>query len=65
MKIVIDNLTIYADGYIPNLEEKSIQFFKEKSDLDDIPPLRVDGEMLSDFGKEILCVASRKYWIFR
>lgn len=55
MQIVIDNKTIYADGYIPNPEELSVQFCREKSALDYIPPIKIDDEMLSEFGKEILC----------
>ena len=55
MEIVIDNITIIADGYIPISEELAVQFYKDKSDLDYIPPIKVDADMLSDFGKEILC----------
>lgn len=53
--IVIDNTSIYADGYIPIQKENAIQLYKEKSVLDYIPPIKVDANMLSDFGKEILC----------
>ena len=55
MQIVIDDVNIIADGYIPILEEKTVQFYREKSELDYIPPIKVDADMLSDFGKEILC----------
>lgn len=55
MQIVIDDVNIIADGYIPISEEKAVQFYREKSELDYIPPIKVDADMLSDFGKEILC----------
>ena len=55
MQIVIDNQIIHADGYIPIPEENAVQMYREKSDLDYIPPIKVDAEMLTDFGKEILC----------
>lgn len=55
MHVVINNQIIYADGHIPIPEEKAVQFYREKSDLDYIPPIKVDVDMLSDFGKEILC----------
>ncbi len=55
MRIVIDGISIYADCYIFNSEEKTVQFYREKSDLDYIPPIEVDADMLSDFGMEILC----------
>lgn len=54
IKIVIGEKTIYADGYIPIPEENAVQFYIEKSDLDYIPPIKVDADKLSDFGKEIL-----------
>jgi len=53
MRLVIDGISIYADCYIS--EEKTVQFYREKSDLDCIPPIKVDADMLSDFGREILC----------
>lgn len=49
------NTVLCADGYIPIPEENVIQFYIEKSDLDFIPPIKVDADMLTDFGKEILC----------
>lgn len=49
------SVIIDADGYIAISEEKTVQFYREKSDLDYIPPIKVDADMLSDFGKEILC----------
>lgn len=55
MQIAINNKTIYADGYISIPEEKAVQFYREKSDLDHMPPIKIDEDMLSDFGKEILC----------
>ena len=56
IQIVIGNKSFYADGYIPNSKEKSIQFYRQRSDLDYIPSIKVKGDMLSDFGKEILGV---------
>lgn len=53
MQVVIGNVNIIADGYIPIPEENAIQFYREKSILDFIPPIRIDVEMLTDFGKEI------------
>ena len=53
IQIVIGDANILADGYIPILEENAIQFYREKSDLDYIPPIKVDADMLSDFGKKI------------
>ena len=55
MNIVINNQIIYADGYIPIPKEKAVQFYKEKAVLDYIPPIKVDADMLSDFGSGILC----------
>jgi hypothetical protein len=54
IKIVGKGITIYADGYIENPNEKSIQFYLEKSDLDYIPPIKVNENMLSDFGRTVL-----------
>jgi hypothetical protein len=53
MKVVIGNVNIIADGYIPIPEKNAIQFYREKSILDYIPPIRINTEMLTDFGKEI------------
>ena len=55
IEIVINNQIIYADGYIPIPEEKAVQFYREKSDLDYMPPIKVDADTLLDFGKGILC----------
>lgn len=54
MRIIINNKTIYADGYIANPNDLSIQFYREKSILDVIPPIKVSEDMLSDFGREII-----------
>jgi hypothetical protein len=59
MQIVIGNKSFYADGYIPNLKEKAIQFYRKRSDLDYIPPIKIKDDMLSNFGKEILEVKRR------
>lgn len=55
MQVIIGDINIIADRYIPISEENAIQFYREKSILDYIPPIRVNAEALSDFGKEILC----------
>lgn len=52
--IVIGDKSIYADGYILNPKEKSVLFYREKSDLDYIPPIKVNANVLSDFGRELL-----------
>jgi hypothetical protein len=54
MTIDIGNKRIYADGYIANPSDLSIQFYREKSILDVIPPIKVSENMLSDFGREII-----------
>ena len=54
IEIVIGNKSFYADGYIPNSKEKSIQFYRKRSDLDYMPPIKIKDDILSDFGKEIL-----------
>lgn len=53
MTIDIANKKIYADGYIANPHDLSIQFYREKTDLDYIPPIKVSENMLSDFGREV------------
>lgn len=58
IQIVISNISFYADGYIPNSKEKSIQFYRKRSDLDYMPPIKIKGDMLSYSGKEILGVES-------
>lgn len=55
LKIVFGKREIFADGYIPLPTKNAIQFYKDKSDLDYIPPIKVDADLLSDFGKAILC----------
>lgn len=54
MTIEIGNKRIYADGYIVNPDELSIQFYREKTVLDYIPPIKVSENMLSDFGRKVL-----------
>lgn len=54
MIIMINNKRIYADGYIANPNNLSIQFYREKSILDVIPPITVSEDMLSDFGREVI-----------
>lgn len=60
IKVVIGNKSFYADGYISNSKDKSVQFYREKSDLDYIPPIKIKSYMLSDFGNEILKVESEE-----
>ena len=52
--IKIGNKIIYADGYILNPKDMTIQFYREKSILDYIPPIKVSEDMLSDFGRKVL-----------
>ena len=54
MIIKIGSIIINADGYIPIPKENMIQFYRNKSNLDYIPPIKVDANILSDFGKELL-----------
>ena len=52
--IKIGNKIIYADGYILNLKDMTVQFYREKSILDYIPPIKVSDDLLSDWGKKVL-----------
>lgn len=56
IKIRINEATIDidADSYMPISEENAVQFYRDKSDLDYIPPIKVDDSILSNFGKKIL-----------
>lgn len=54
MTIKIGNKIIYADGYILNPKDMTVQFYREKSILDYIPPIKVSEDMLSDFGRKVL-----------
>lgn len=60
MRIVINNQIIYADGYTLIPEEKAVQFYREKSDLDYMPPIKVNANMLSDFGNKVLLIESEE-----
>lgn len=51
MKIVIGDIEIIADRYEAIPEENAVIFYRDKSDL---PPIKVAGELLSDFGKEVI-----------
>lgn len=55
LKIIFGKREVFEDGYILVPMENAIQFYKDKSDLDYIPPIKVDAVLLSDFGKTILC----------
>ena len=52
--IKIGNKIIYADGYILNPKDMTVQSYREKSILDYIPPIKVSEDMLSDFGRKVL-----------
>ena len=52
--IKIGNKTIYADEYILNPKDMTVQFYREKSILDYIPPIKVSEDMLSDFGRKVI-----------
>ncbi len=54
MTIDVRDKRIYADGYIANPNDLSIQFYREKTVLDYMPPIKVSENMLSDFGREVL-----------
>ena len=54
-QVMIDDISIIADGYIPIPKERAVQFYRNKSSLDYMPPIKVDANMLSDFGNLILC----------
>lgn len=60
MTIDIGNKRIYADGYIANPNDLLIQFYREKTDLDYIPPIKVSENMLSDYGRGVLEKANDK-----
>lgn len=53
MTIDVGDKRIYADGYIANPNDLSIQFYREKTVLDYMPPIKVPENMLSDFGREV------------
>lgn len=54
MTIDVGDKRIYADEYIANPNDLSIQFYREKTVLDYMPPIKVSENMLSDFGREVL-----------
>ncbi len=56
MRMTIDSgsKTIYADGYIANPNDRTIQFYRNKDALDYIPPIKVNDDLLSDFGRKVL-----------
>lgn len=56
MKVGIGDKFIYADGYTSNSKEKSVLFYRKKDDLDYIPPIKIEVDALSDFGREVLQV---------
>lgn len=58
MTVKIGDTIICADGYIPIPEENAVQFYRNKTSLDHMPPIKVDADMLSDFGKKVLLVES-------
>lgn len=60
IQIIAGDNRICADGCVPIAEENAIQLYKEKSDLDYIPPVKVSVDLLSDFGEELLCRNTKK-----
>ena len=54
MTIDFGSKTIYADGYIVNPNDRTIQFYRDKDVLDYIPPIKVNADLLSDFGRKVL-----------
>ena len=54
MMIASGSKTIYADGYIANPNDRTIQFYRNKDVLDYIPPIKVNADLLSDFGRKVL-----------
>ena len=56
MGITIDfgSKTIYADDYIANPNDRTIQFYRNKDVLDYIPSIEVNADLLSDFGRKVL-----------
>ena len=54
MSIDFGSKTIYADGYIANPDDRIIQFYRNKDVLDYIPPIKVNADLLSDFGRKAL-----------
>lgn len=52
--IKIGDKIINADGYILNTNDMTVQFYRENSILDYIPPIKVSEDMLSDWGREVL-----------
>lgn len=52
--IKIGDKIINADGYILNPNDMTVQFYREKSILDYIPPIKVSEDMLSDWGRDVL-----------
>ncbi len=53
MKVIIRDKTIYADRYLADSNNKSVLFYQTRSDFDYVPPIKVDANMLSDFGEAI------------
>lgn len=53
VKVVIGELEIVADGYIPVPEENEVQFYRD-TNFDHFPPIKVCDNALSDFGKLVL-----------
>jgi hypothetical protein len=54
MTINFVSKTIYADSYIANQNDRTIQFYRNKDVLDYIPPIKVNADLLSDFGRKVL-----------
>ena len=55
MTIQIGNKIIEFDGVIDFPEENAVQLYRIKSNFDDGVTYRFDQNLLSNFGKQILC----------
>lgn len=53
MKVIIGELEIVTDGYIPVPKENAVQFYRNTT-FDYFPPIKVCDNALSDFGKLVL-----------
>lgn len=55
MQMIGESIKVYFDSITSIPEENAVRLYRNKSDLKYIPPIKVDANMLSDFGKEVLC----------
>ena len=59
MRIRIGNIIIDADSYVSIPKENAVQFYRNKSSLDYIPPIKIDTNTLSDFSNDVLFIKER------